>query len=740
MADFAFASLHSLDQWRRAAHSDTALLASGTDFGEVSLAWSDEPDAVPWDDAWENEPTVSAGMAFDPWGRLYRARPELGQVDIIRGDAGPEALFAPPPPPAGEFAPLDAEGASGGGPLGEPVDLCVDRRGQLFVAEQGARRVSVYDLMERRLLRRVQFDRPPRALACDGERVWVLLWQPGAGSPALMRMTARTGPEAQPLPESVVAPRDLAAGETLYLLDAPDGQSARLLPLSRPDDAFPVPGATHIAVRPGAHAGGGDIVCVASGAGSRLERFACREGSRSELPPLRLHRYDGRGLVLHPDGDIAYWSTGGRLLKASRRRLRYCSSGRVTSFRLDSGDFQTQWGRLFIDACIPRGTSVSARCLVLDEMPEVGEPLPRTPPANTLELTLSRPDLSPPMPPRAPLQQLEPKAQKLFRRGAAELPWADSGDGQFVTYEAPITAPPGRYLWVQLELRGADRKTPRIRRLRAEYPSHDLLRRLPRVYSRGAAEADFLRRYLALPEGVLRDLDLAARYRQILLDPMAAPAEVLPWLAGFVGLVLDRRWPEAARRRMIADCAWLFRFRGTVSALKRMVEIYLGGDVRVDLVEHFKLRGLGGALLEGNSESSNAILGAGMRVGGELSADATAARSINGVSTAEAIDRQAHRFSLLVAAPLGGEQLAVIRHLLDEHRPAHTAFDICTLDGGMQLGLGLYAGLTSLVGAGSGFGQLQLGTSVLGRGDLIGRPRAGTVPGSGRLGWDTQVG
>src|SRR4029077_17646814 len=100
------------------------------------------------------------------------------------------------------------------------------------------------------------------------------------------------------------------------------------------------------------------------------------------------------------------------------------------------------------------------------------------------------------------------------------------------------------YLWVFLGLGGNGRFTPRIRALRAEYPSHDLLRRLPRVYSREPVAASFLRRTLATLEGVLGQLELGSDLRQALVEPAATPPESLPWLAGFLGLALDGRWPE----------------------------------------------------------------------------------------------------------------------------------------------------------------------------------------------------
>jgi len=254
-------------------------------------------------------------------------------------------------------------------------------------------------------------------------------------------------------------------------------------------------------------------------------------------------------------------------------------------------------------------------------------------------------------------------------------------------------------------MHGTARLTPKIKSLRAEHHSHDLLRRLPQLYSRDTAVADFLRRYLAIPEGELRELDLRASHRHLLLDPRATPAELLPWLGDFMGMTVDKRWPERAKRKLIENAIWLFRFRG---------------------------------LGEEDALASSSVLGAGFRIGGKLGSEEI--ESINDVSIRDSISTHAHRFSLIIAASLSDEQQSVVEHLLETHRPAHTLYDICSVDSGMHVGLGLHAGLTSIIGKTSGFGQLQLGASILGHSDVVGIPKMGTSVGNSRLGGDSRAG
>jgi len=690
-----FSLVRTEDQWRRAAHQGTSLQA---DTWAVQLAWESEPSG----EAATGPAPIGAGLAFDPWCRLYRSVPEEGRVEKLLWAADdPLAAADEQPAPVDLFA--TGAPSSGGGfvpavpppALHDPRGLAVDADGRLFVAEAGKRRILVYDLEERRLLRRVPLVLPdhtpvrPLGLATDGRRVWAAL----DGVPFLAVLEARTGPRFQALPAGVDPPSRLAAASdgALWLLTGAGTPGALIVPLAAPAEAFAVPGATDLAF-----AAPGELV-VARLPGQDFLRFRIRPEGRDRMPQLKARGYDGRGIAVAPDGRIVFWTARGARA-AVPARLRYSPSGRVITFRLDSGEFQTAWGRLFLDACIPQGTEIRIACATADEPPEETT-LSRTPPANTDVMVIYRPDLSPPMPPLSFVPPPDAEMLPLARRnglpvsGSSEIPWVDAAaDGPFETYDAPVLAPPGRYLWVTAELRGDTMRTPRLRCLRAERPVHDLLRRLPRTYSRDEAAADFLRRYLAPLDGSLADLDARATARRALLDPWSAPPELLSWLAGFVGLTLDNRWPLAARRRLIEEATWLFRFRGTLRGLSRFLEIYLEREIA--LIEHFRLRG----------------------------------------------PDYAHRFSVFIPLALSAEQEDVVRHVLDVHRPAHTLYDLCTVTSGMRVGRGLYAGLTSIAGRSDGFQPLRLGAATLGRGTLLGRPASGTRPGASRVGTDSRVG
>lgn len=751
-----FALVQTGDQWVRGAFENVFL---DYEHGVVELAWITHTL-----DKTSASPAIGGGLAFDNECRLYHSVPDAGEVQHIRRstfpidtpDAAPVNLFATPTPELiGDFGSSAAPQA-----LREPRGLAVDKNDRLFIAETGAAQMLVYDLWSKRLLRRVPFgNERPTSIAAHGSIVWVVLMPTGR----VIKVSAGGGPENVVLPTGCtnVARVSTAPDGTLALLANATSAGAEVWVIDQTGktrDHFTEAFATDIAWESNA------VLVIARQPGADFMRVRVGQPVRENVGPLRARGYDGTGISRAPEklpdasghechcggtcgcaGDsyrIGYWTTRGFRL-AIPARLAYERAGRVTTYRLDSGAFQTQWGRVFLDACIPLGTSVGVRCIATDETDDDVTML-RVPPGNIERVTIARPDLSPPMPPLALLPTDDVVEGRVSERESGrELPWTEpAANDPFRTYEGWLDAPAGRYLWVTLELRGNTRLTPRVRCIRAEHPAHDYLRRLPKLFSRDESNASFLRRYLAMFEGFVGETEARAVDRNVLLSPRTAPDEVLPWLASFLGLTLDERWAHAprpdgrtadVRREIIELAAWLFRFRGTVRGLKKFIELYVGVDVV--LIEHFRLRARMSAILGGTgAAASNSMLGVGFRVG-----DAMSNPSGGATGSAAAQDSHAHRFTVLIPATLNAEELDVVRQILLVHRPAHTIFDVCTVGAGMRVGRGLHVGISSMIGATGGFSQLQLGDTPLGRGSILGRPTSGTTVDASRLGSTTRI-
>ncbi len=751
-----FALLSTCDQWVRCAFDGTTLdRAEGT----VELAWITP--AGP--DNGRDAPRLGAGLAFDSACRLYHSVPDHNQVERVRWGARaviptrrepavPVSLFGEATRPSfGTFVTTSADATIGG-----PRGLAVDGRDRLWIAATDADRIFVFDLWDSRLLRTIRLPgERPTALAAQGEEVYAIL----ATSGQVVALSLNGGATPLNLPPSADPPSRLAvsARGRIAVLAAAGRPDASVAFLDGATDPVPVPRATDIAWE-------SDVsLVVARQPEADFLRFNVELRGASAIGPLRARGYDGLGIAASPERKeragghecrcgggcgadaaprwIVYWTDRGPRT-AVPARLRYERRGRVVTFQLDSGTYQSEWGRIFLDACLTEGTDVRIRCIARDDEDEEPE-LARTPPVRVSLSGILHAKLSPPMPPVRLIGTGESPARPLHRRESGrELPWTQPFAGDpFRTYEAPTDAT-GRYLWVILELTGNTQVTPKVRCLRAEHTRHDARQRLPRAYSIEPEPADFLDRYLALPDGFLAEADGRAQARHALLHPWAVPDQLLSWLSSFIGLVLDDRWARAprpggrtadARREIIAAAAWLWRFRGTVPGLRRFLELFVG--LPIVIIEQFQLRGLRGAGA-GSAALADSVLGGGFRIGAPIGGVMT--HVIQG-NEADAFTSNAHRFTVLIPAALDAEQLDVVRHILEVHRPAHTLVEVCTVEAGMRVGRGLHLALSTIVGPTAGFGTAQLGRSALGRGAILGRPVDGSAAGSYRVGTGGRV-
>ncbi|MPZ73812.1 MAG: phage tail protein I [Nitriliruptorales bacterium] len=97
---------------------------------------------------------------------------------------------------------------------------------------------------------------------------------------------------------------------------------------------------------------------------------------------------------------------------------------------------------------------------------------------------------------------------------------------------------------------------------------------------------------LTLP-GVLQDDEFAQRFVSGLdtvvapvfstldnidayFDPQLAPADFLPWLAGWLAVDVDPAWPEQRIRDLLSKAADLQAKRGTVTGLRDLITLHTG--------------------------------------------------------------------------------------------------------------------------------------------------------------------
>lgn len=98
------------------------------------------------------------------------------------------------------------------------------------------------------------------------------------------------------------------------------------------------------------------------------------------------------------------------------------------------------------------------------------------------------------------------------------------------------------------------------------------LRHLPGIYH----DNDFLGRFLLIFESILSPMDRMVGGIHHYLDPDLAPPETLRWLASWLGIVLDERWPEDRQRDLVRGATDLYRWRGTRRGLSTVLRLATG--------------------------------------------------------------------------------------------------------------------------------------------------------------------
>ncbi|RZT17534.1 phage tail P2-like protein [Kribbella sp. VKM Ac-2569] len=693
--DRGLAVLTHEDQWARCAHRNTVLLPAGG----VGLDWDEPPPPSRWDGERclpvpPGQPSACpAGITHDRWCRTWRTRPQEGAVELIRGHAGPSGNVRP-------------------GGLRHPTGIAVDDRDRLYIVESAGRALLVVDLWSGRVLRRVPIPGQPIDVVAVGDAVLVLTRSPHA----IVRVEGRTGPCAGPDLHHPCAHAAMVPARITTLVD-------RTVVLWRDDvtgvitdlqggELLEAEGATDLE---GTSDG---MLVIARHPGQAFLRLWERGGVLVEDEPLRAPDYDGAAVTIDPSDRVVYTTAFGRR-GTEGAHARHVRRGTVTTYRLDSGNYRTRWGRVFVEACLPTGTTLALRCVTSDD-DDVEDPVEDIRPRRG-DRPLREPEQTPPLAPSRTMGDAS-WLPVVTRRRNAVLDTVDPGGvsgADWTTYESGVEAPPGRYLWLEIELTGTERTSPRLRALRVERPGHSLLSALPRTWSSVDEEADFVHGFLTPAEGLVHDLDTAAAGRAVLVDPGTTPDAMLPWVASLTGLVLDRRWPEDARRRLVAEVFQLYARRGTQAALERTLTLYLGRKARI--VERWRLRGLGGAVIGLGPDGLQApTAGGNSRAAGMLGHFTVGGET----PTTSSYRRFAHRFTVLVPGCLTVEQRTVTRQLLRHHQPAHTMAEICELGDGLPVGR-LRVGLTAYVGPRTGRPSAVLGQARLGVGGIVGVPACG---------------
>ncbi len=401
---------------------------------------------------------------------------------------------------------------------------------------------------------------------------------------------------------------------------------------------------------------------------------------------------------------------------------------------LDSGQLDTHWHRLYLDAFIPPGCSIRIAARVF----------------SNLNHRSSKPLIPQPKPLWNPLPSELPYAASL----AETRP--DCG-GLFEILlqrpEGPVRRMTGRYLQLQVTLSGNGRQTPCLYALRVYRPRFSYQEAyLPELFRQelsldpedplalekavGPANgADLRERWLAALEGMLTPIEARIAAADQLVHPDATPAANLPWLAELLGTELPLRWPEERRRRLVGLTTLVQQYKGTLYGVNLALDIACDGGVQrgeVVVVENFRLRRTMATILGVNMDDAAhpLTLGTGMSgnsiIGDSLILSEKDVREFLALFAPDLADREetavvkaffkqyAHQVTVLLHGR-GAQFRRTVETVLDAQMPAHLQWRIFETEHPFVLGISPLLTVDTFIETTPDFRRVTLNETYLGR-------------------------
>jgi phage tail-like protein len=337
-------------------------------------------------------------------------------------------------------------------------------------------------------------------------------------------------------------------------------------------------------------------------------------------------------------------------LTATPARAQYLIQGQLLTLAIDSGIPRARWHRVRWDGSVPAGT--------------------------TLSIAVSTNDS-----PAPPAQGVADGIWTAFAPGRPHpADWQRVDDQR----DFLIRQPEGRYLFMRIRMTGDGRQTPRIRRIRLDFPRQTSLDQLPQVFRDTPEAEDFTERFLALFDSFLDDVDDQIARMPALLDVDGVPDAVLPWLGSLLDIAMDPAWDAARRRRLLQAAPRLYRMRGTVDGMRAAIRLVFDVDPVIREAANERAWGaLGGVALGGGVRLfgpsqwrfrlDRSRLGrAPLRSAGQLELDP--------------FTSVAFRFDVALPLRLDPTLRQRVQQLIDAQKPAHTVARLIDSRGQFVLG------------------------------------------------------
>jgi phage tail-like protein len=284
----------------------------------------------------------------------------------------------------------------------------------------------------------------------------------------------------------------------------------------------------------------------------------------------------------------------------------------------------------------------------------------------------------------------------------------------------------GRYLWLKIALSTVDETlNSSIDKIKVFYPRESYLRYLPAIFQENPVgqedpvSRDFLERFLSIFETVFYDLETRIYDVDSFFDPDTAGSKIydiykyldintadstendfLKWLASWLNVAIEDEWDEQIKIRFIQEAFMLYRQKGTLAGIEKLIEIYTGK--KPVIIEHSRS---GKPMILNDKETFiigiNSLLlrtpVRGFRIGEDSILGRTAIMEGDLFEICgNPFLSLAHRFTVVVDLPAGDFALRAnaLKRILDREIPAHTKYYL-RIVGETEQTSGLYVGMNT---------------------------------------------
>lgn len=321
-----------------------------------------------------------------------------------------------------------------------------------------------------------------------------------------------------------------------------------------------------------------------------------------------------------------------------------------------------------------------------------------------------------------------------------------------------------KYLWIGALFSGDGTVSPDVRQLRVEFNYPSYAQHLPAIYSNSANCKEFLARLLSLFESLFSGVEHEIDSLAALFDPQATPRSFLAWLAACMGLDLNDNWDEQTQRQIIARIFELSGRRGTPAGLRESLRLFAGVDARIEepllnaawwslpssdscCQACAESAGAAGVTWQGTQNSMlgwSTMLAPAQPQGAVVGTSAVLDQSqliTDDEFGSPLFTDVAYQFSVQLyrSQVMCPEALANIRAIVDQEKPAHTAYQLCVIDPQFRVGFQSRLGIDTVV---AGLPRsMSLGMDQpLGVASVLAGPALSLLGDDSRLGVNTRLG